>query len=502
MKAKQKRLLTISYMAVIFFMVLYVALNKHVSNLDEIWNFNIAKEIVKGNIPYKDISLITTPLFYYIAAIPLKLIANELIVYRVLEAVIITVMLYLTFKIFQKINKNEFIPYVLLSIMCLFIKQILALNYNFLVVLWVLIIINLEISKLNKNKIWYNLVIGLLAGVAILTKQTAGAFIALFSVILVILDCNSKKELKQSIKNIAFRILGIMIPVAIFVIYLLIINSLNDFISYTILSISTFNNKIGIARYFNSSEFKFKAIQIGLYGLAIVGIVYELIIRILNRKPCRVVKLINYAIPLMILIYPIADDEHFVLGFFVWAIIGLIEIANILEKAKDTAKSKILDFLISFLVIFVTLLSMYKIAFEIYTNMKQYNEAQKNNEFKYYKELIVSDGIKERVKTCSDLYEKYKSEGKELVILDAEAAPYLLPTDSYRKNYDMFNKGNFGKDGEQGIIDQIKNDTNKVYLVKQENIALNWQTPIDVIKYVRANLDKKGSVLYFDIYEK
>ena len=63
-------------MAVIFFMVLYVALNKHVSNLDEIWNFNIAKEIVKGNIPYKDISLITTPLFYYIAAIPLKLIAN------------------------------------------------------------------------------------------------------------------------------------------------------------------------------------------------------------------------------------------------------------------------------------------------------------------------------------------------------------------------------------------------------------------------------------------
>ena len=94
MKTKQKRLLTISYMIVIFLLVAYTALNKPISNLDEIWNFNIAKEIAKGGIAYKDISLITTPLFYYIAAIPLVCV-NELIVYRVLEAVVITIMTYM-----------------------------------------------------------------------------------------------------------------------------------------------------------------------------------------------------------------------------------------------------------------------------------------------------------------------------------------------------------------------------------------------------------------------
>ena len=66
--------------------------------------------------------------------------------------------------------------------------------------------------------------------------------------------------------------------------------------------------------FISTFDFKFKSIQIGLYGLSIVGIVYIIGIRLLNRKPCRVVKMINYAIPLMILIYPIADDEHFFIG--------------------------------------------------------------------------------------------------------------------------------------------------------------------------------------------
>ena len=52
-----------------------------------------------------------------------------------------------------------------------------------------------------------------------------------------------------------------------------------------------------------------------------------------------------------------------------------------------------------------------------------------------------------------------EKENKEVYILDAEAAVYNIPLDKYTKNYDMFLKGNIGKDGEEGIIKQIQKDS-------------------------------------------
>ena len=37
--------------------------------------------------------------------------------------------------------------------------------------------------------------------------------------------------------------------------------------------------------------------------------------------------------------------------------------------------------------------------------------------------------------------------GKDVYILDVMSAIYTVPQDKYYKNYDMFNRGNFGKDG-------------------------------------------------------
>ena len=96
-----------------------------------------------------------------------------------------------------------------------------------------------------------------------------------------------------------------------------------------------------------------------------------------------------------------------------------------------------------------------------------------------------------------------KKENKKVYILDAEAAVYNIPLDVYIKNYDMFLKGNIGKYGEDGIIEQIKNDEdNVVYLIKQEGYALNWQTPTKVIEYVRNNMKELEKVDIFVAMEK
>ena len=61
----------------------------------------------------------------------------------------------------------------------------------------------------------------------------------------------------------------------------------------------------------------------------------------------------------------------------------------------------------------------------------------------------------------------------------------MIPLNRYNKDYDMFLKGNLGSEGEEGQIEKIKNMENAYILIKNENLSLNWQTPKDVINYVR-----------------
>ena len=98
--------------------------------------------------------------------------------------------------------------------------------------------------------------------------------------------------------------------------------------------------------------------------------------------------------------------------------------------------------------------------------------------------------------------EYIKSQDKKVYILDPISALYTIPIDVYNKNYDMFLIGNLGKDGEQGIIEDIKNEEDAIYLVKNEQYLRNWQNPEGVREYVINNLEKTGELLYFDIYQK
>ena len=47
----------------------------------------------------------------------------------------------------------------------------------------------------------------------------------------------------------------------------------------------------------------------------------------------------------------------------------------------------------------------------------------------------------------------------------------------------------------------IKIAGNAVILIKNDKMGLNWQTPTVVIEYIRNNLEKIGTVSFFDVYE-
>lgn len=89
---KKKEFLLIAF---IFIAVFSMIIIKPISNLDEIWNYNTARAISEGLTPYKDISMITTPFLPMITAIFLKIIANEVIVSRILASILWTGILFI-----------------------------------------------------------------------------------------------------------------------------------------------------------------------------------------------------------------------------------------------------------------------------------------------------------------------------------------------------------------------------------------------------------------------
>ena len=146
----------------------------------------------------------------------------------------------------------------------------------------------------------------------------------------------------------------------------------------------------------------------------------------------------------------------------------------------------------------VFLLTIYIVVIAILNSVKMVSVLkQTDKEIKHFM-LIPNTSYS----TILEVDDYIKKQNKDVYILDSSAVLYKIPIDQYNKNYDMFNKGNLGSKGEDGIIQDLKNKKDIQILILQDNYRRNWQTPLKVIDYVKNDLSKIGSIGIFDIYEK
>ena len=135
-------------------------------------------------------------------------------------------------------------------------------------------------------------------------------------------------------------------------------------------------------------------------------------------------------------------------------------------------------------------------------NLYNYIKVEKNKRIDHYKNIEISEGLIERIDEIDAYISEQENNGKKVYILDAEAAIYMIPLNKYNKDYDMFLKGNIGKDGEQGQIEKIQNRNDKeLYLIRNSKLRSNWQTPLNVVNYVRNNLEKIGEISIYEIFK-
>lgn len=506
-KAISKDFILFIFIAVMVFSI--IAINP-ISNLDEIWNYNTARAIAQNLIPYKDISMITTPLLPMITALFLKLIANEVIVSRVLASVLWGGVLFSIFKILKLLIKEENTCLIITALLGLLFRDCYCIDYNILSLMFSLIILYIELKNIDKPHFENNktdFLIGILAGLTVCTKQSIGAILAIIVVGYKIIFVQNKKEFIEYLKTAFKRIIGILIPIILVLIYLIVTNSLQDFINYAVLGISTFSNKIPYAQLMNNDK---KEIQILSRIMPFILLAMAVLMIVLQNKKKKenignidnkILTMLIYSLSTIIIMYPISDEIHFLIAGTI-TFIGLAYILYLLGIAiynKINLQSKKKIYKITSLLISIILIAF--IAVRGIENITEYIKQEKNETIEHYKNIQISEYLQERINEIDNFILEQEKENKKVYILDAEAAIYMIPINNYNKDYDMFLKGNIGKDGQEGQIQKIKQkETNEIILIRKRNLQSNWQTPTEVVNYVRENLEFMGEVSIYEVY--
>lgn len=480
------------------------------TDLDEVWNYNTANAFAMGLIPYKQVSMITTPLLPMINSIFLKVVFNGIMTYRVLMGSVFALIVLFIYLIIKELSNKKLLSYICaFFIGTLLIKKFL-LDYNYLFLLISLVIAFLEIRDIKKNENFnfnHNLCVGVLTGLAFLTKQTIGVlliFIMILEVFIYMKKSGFNLKFDKFIKLIGVRILGMMVPIIIFLIYLGVTGAFNDFINYAIKGVREFSNNVPYYRLFDSND-KVVSIISRLFIIVYIPLFITFILESIKNKKLKD-ELINIyvlafcSIPVIAIIYPISDDFHLMVASVFALIIIAYLLILVLKKIDSFIKIDVFykKLLLIGILVVIVLISFKNVIIERNINVKENVLVP----FKHYEGIYVPEYLSKRISDVTDKVQSYSNSGRESIIVDAEAAIYDIVLNRYKKNYDMLLIGNIGENGVEKIINEIKNSHNVYYFVKNPQYALNWQLPEDIVDYIRNNLKYHETVSVFDVYYK
>lgn len=440
----KRKILKLTYYLLIFLIFLTKYLIS-TPTLDNIWCYGSSLNIFNGLLPYKDFNTIT-PCFSYFIILPFyKIFGVNSLVFYIFNSIILTLIIYLTDKLFNK--KSLLILLPLLSVS--FSLSI----YNYYILLLLLIIIYLE--RFNNNK---DYLIGFIIGLSILTKQTLGIFFIIPTFIYY-------KDIKKIIK----RLIGLIIPITLFLMYLIHNNILNDFIDKCILGLFNFGESNFILT--------FETVTIILISLLFLLIIY------LKRKKLDKL-LILYALIFYLDIIPLFSLQHFTLV--------IIPIIYIFIDKKEFKYQKNINIIIITILLMVSLLKILDL------NKNTYNYPNKVNNFEYN---FISKSFEKYIKEYGNLLNKYKN--KKYEILSTESYFYKIINNLKINKYDMPLKGNLGYNGRKELIEEIKKNKDTYYILSRvdlNNHNKKFQFEFEIVNYILNNSKKIECVNNFCVY--
>lgn len=413
--------------------------------IDEVWNYGFAYSISKGLITYKDFNMVITPLYPFLLSFFINLFGNYLYSMYIFNSLIASLIFIIMFKSF-KYKSLIIYPLVLF---------IIGLGYNlFATFLAFLIII---FCKYKYKYKYTDVILGVLVSFLFLTKQNIGL------VFLIPLFFYSK-----SFKSFILRLVSFIVPLLLFLVYLIINSAFYSFIDYCFLGLFDFASK-------NTMYF-----LIWLWLPIVFYLIYKLIKSKFQDEECM------YVLCFQMMAYPLFDIFHFNISFilFIFYFLGKVNFNKFKQSVYVT---------LSF--VFLIFLTIFSFNGFVYGNRK--------NSFLYMR--LLGSNVENGILELEDYvyYNSYlfNNDFDNFYVFDDLSYLIKLDMNLQISKYDLINNGNMGYKGEYKIIQELKDKclNNSCMFVLPKNEVDN-QINKSILNYVKDNYNYIDSVNIFDIY--
>lgn len=427
----------------VFIMILLFNLLCSPINVDEIWNYGFSVNIYRGLVPYLDFNMVLTPFYPFFMSLFFHVFGSSILTFHVVNAVILTFCFFLLDQMYQEKSYLFFLFFF-------FPVNYAFPNYNLFLFVLLVIIIYMEENFVSKYS-WAHYAIGFMLGLCLLTKQTVGFCLLLPSLYYV----KQKKVLLQ-------RFLGFLVPVGIFVIYLLLTGSFYSFINLCVLGLFEF-----------SGNHKLEPILGTLAILMIFATIY-----FIKKDPKDLIN--YYALCFYTLIIPIVDVYHFFIAFLAFLLV-------ICKKIKKQYIHYAPFSIISVLVLAVLNAYNNHFSFSNYPNDINHFEYRYINPYNYR----FTKGVLHYLEMNKD---------KKIMFISSDGYYFKLITDMDISYVDLINQGNLGYHGGEYLLDVVKESKDVLFLVNPNEYGGYRQTDQNVIKYVLTKGKKIKDLGLYDVY--
>ena len=433
---------------VIFLIIFLFNLICNPVNLDEVWNYGFANNIYEGLVPYRDFNMVLTPFYSFFMALPFFVFGSNMLVFHLTNALVIT----FCFVLIEKMLDDKVWIVFFFS---LFPFDFCFPNYNMFLFILLCSLIYLEENYVKDDNKLIHYLIGFLLGIAVLTKQTVGGCLVLASLYYI-------KDFKVILK----RIVGFIIPIGIFLVYLIFNGAFLDFIDLCVLGLIDFSG--------NNQGFN---IFLVFYLLMLGCVIYMIKGDKRNIRFYYVLAFFSIAIPIV--------------DFFHVAYVFLAFLLTVLTMIK-----KPFFHYATFSITSLLILGVMTLNFNEGIPLKNYP-----NDLKHFEYRFVNPSSYKFTNEISDYMRKNKD--KKIVFLSANAYYFKIVNDLPCDYLDLINRGNWGYHGGKKILKEVKKEAKRgtFFFINDDELAEISQTDKDALSYVIKNAKKIDSIRIYDIYE-
>ena len=485
--------------SIVFFAILLVITSTFAFSIkldanDSLWNFSNIYKMTKGYEIYKDLNVIITPLYFCIGQLIFEVFGANYLIYYIYQNILIYVMLFfLIYKLFKKININKvnsMLYTIIISIITIVILP--EASYNMLAIFFVLLGTYNLINKKNSN-LFTNIIQGIIVFLVFLTKQNIGV---LYFIAIIIAQILTQKNKKILIKNLLEQTLTQIVLTVMFAAYMYINGNLYYFINFAFLGISEFANK--------NLHINMQEIIINLFTLSLA--ILTIILTYIKRMPFKDEEKINLKILAVIsifmifIVYPLINVAHTVIANIIFMIMMsyLLDVMIVKEILDSKKANKVKKIILLMLIIVMFIISIYNKCLwfkEIYSDNYYFSEQNP-----YYGVLAEKEIVDEINQICNYIKEQNKN-NIDVKVISCYANLYMNILEKNNKILDLPFYGNMGVEGEDGLIEKIRNMHNTKILVITNIEEKHGQESEKIINYVKENYEYEGNICRFSIFD-